>query len=224
MPSGAFDDTRPDICRVVLLLKGYRKVQATLHDGAVVVFRREGGSDGEGTAVSVLTLQAPPEARKAYEKGVVASSHKKWPAAATELQRAVEIYPQHAPAWSELGDVLRQMSKMAEARAAWERAIQADSKYARAYVQLARLAVSERRMENAANLSERGIQTGFPEFPRVYYFNAVANLALGRLDIAEKRARKAADLDLAREMPQVEYILGAVLAAKGGRGDAMERI
>ena len=141
-----------------------------------------------------------------------------------ELQRAVEICPEHAPAWSELGEALRQMAKTAEARAAWERAIQADPKYARAYVQLARLAVSEKRMEDAANLSERGIQTGFAEFPRIYYFNAVANLALGRLDISEKSARKAVDLDLAHETPQVEYVLGAVLAAKGDRSGATEHM
>ncbi len=221
---GDIDDARKDICEVVLLVKGYQRVHATLHDGALIVFKREGGTDGEGTAVSLATLRAPPEAVKAYEKGVLASSRKKWPAAAKAFQRAVEIWPKHAPAWSELGDALRQMSKTVEARAAWEHAIEADPKYAPAYLQVARLAVSEGRMEDAANISERGIQTGFARFPRIYYFNAVANLGLGRLDVAEKSARKAADLDVAHGTPQIEYILGAVLAAKGDRSGAMEHM
>jgi len=49
------------------------------------------------------------------------------------------------------------------------------------------------------------------EWPSLFFYNAVANYNLGRLDDAERSATRAAGLDF----PRAHYVLGRVLAAKG---------
>ncbi len=46
------------------------------------------------------------------------------------------------------------------------------------------------------------------------YYNAVANLQLGKLDIAEKSAREAAKMDGAYRNPKINYVLGMILVKK----------
>jgi Flp pilus assembly protein TadD len=58
----------------------------------------------------------------------------------------------------------------------------------------------------------------------VYFYNAVANFAAGRLEPAEKSARKALELDPAHMFPKCENLLGTVLAAKGDRQGASEHM
>ena len=51
------------------------------------------------------------------------------------------------------------------------------------------------------------------DFPRAYYFNAIANSNLNDLDAAEKSAREAVKLDIAAN-PRGGYVLGTILARK----------
>jgi tetratricopeptide (TPR) repeat protein len=212
-----------DVCQAVFLIKGYGKIAATLHDGAVIVVKRN-GDQSEGSSVSLATLQAPPEARKAWEKGMKALEDKKWTPAEKELRRAVTIYPEYASAWSALGEALGELSRPAEARDAWERAIQADPNYVKPYVLLAQLAIREGRMEDAAGITDRALKTSYTQSAPVYFYNAVANLELGRLEPAERSARKAVELDPALLFPNAERLLGTVLAAKGDRQGAVEHL
>ena len=138
-----------DVCQAVFLIKCYGKITVTLHDGAVIMVQHNGDEDEEAT-VSLTALQAPPEAQKAWEKGIKALENKKWTQAEKELRRAVTIYPEYASAWSALGEALGELSRPAEARDAWGRAIQADPNYVKPYVLLAQLAIREGRMEDAA--------------------------------------------------------------------------
>jgi tetratricopeptide (TPR) repeat protein len=60
------------------------------------------------------------------------------------------------------------------------------------------------------------------EFPGIYYYDAVANYQLKRLDAAEKIAREAIDLDKSHDFPHTEAILAGVLADKGDLRGAVE--
>jgi len=53
--------------------------------------------------ISSVSLNAPKDAKKSYEKGRDLLKKKKVPEAQKELEKAVEIYPQYATAWFELG-------------------------------------------------------------------------------------------------------------------------
>lgn len=216
------DPLSVDVCPIHIRLEGYRPTDTTLRQDAVIVLKRIG--PGQGSSVSMATLQAPAQARKAYENGVAAMLRKKWDLAREEFERAVAIYPKYAPAWSDLGEVLIEQSKSREARAAWERSIEAEPKYLRPYQQLAKLALDEGRDEDALRIADRGVALNPVEFPGIYYYDAVANYNLKHLDAAEKLARQAIKLDFPREIPLAESLLGSVLAAKGDRPGAIEHL
>ena len=211
---------RSDSCPVTIQLSGYRKNQAILRNGAVIVMKRPGSY--ANPTVSLTTLAAPEDARKAFEKGVAAMVGKKWAAAQKEFERAAAAYPEHAPAWGALGEVLVEQSQPQPARQAFERAVKADSKFAPAWAQLARLAAGEGRLQDALAASERALQLDATGFPGVYVSQAMADLGLQRLAAAEKSARRAVELDTFHEIPLAEHVLGSVLAAKGDREGAIQ--
>jgi len=214
--SRRFDDK----CEVTILLKGYRKVTATLRDGAVILLKQIG--DPEGSTISMTALHVPKDAAKAHDKGIGALGDGKLAAAQKAFERAVELYPDYAQAWSDLGEVLEQQAKPREAIEACEHALKAEPKYIRPYLQLIRIAVSEKRMEDAAALGERALQLNPVEFPGIYYFDALANYELKHPDIAEKTARRTIDLDKTHEFPAAEEVLGKVLADKGDTRGALD--
>jgi regulator of sirC expression with transglutaminase-like and TPR domain len=52
----------------------------------------------------------------------------------------------------------------------------------------------------------------------------VANLNLHHLDVAEKSARRAVELDANHEIPRAENLLGTLLAARGDRQGAIQHL
>jgi Flp pilus assembly protein TadD len=217
-----YDPNTADHCPVTIRLTGYRTTDAVLRDGATIILKRLG--DHEGSTVAITSLKAPEDARKAYEKGVAALTRNKFSEARKSLERAVELYPEYAQAWSDLGEVRRQEGKLTEARDAYERASQVDPKYIRPYVQLARLALAEGRNQEALGLAERGLALRPVAVPAIYYYHAVASYNLKQYDVAGKSASQAIESDQAREIPRAEYLLGLALAAKGDRAGALQHM
>ncbi len=218
--SRPYDPSTADVCEVSIQMKGYRPMNATLRNDATIVLKRVGLH--EGSTVSATSLNAPEPARKAYGKGVNAMTEEKWAAAQKNFEKAVEIDPDYAQAWSALGEVLRDQSKATEARTAMEKAVQADPKYIKPYIQLAQLDLQEKRTEDAAAIAGKAVAMNPQEFPELYFFNAVANYNLKHFDVAEVSARRATDLDKDHEVPRAEVLLATVLIAKGDRAGALE--
>jgi tetratricopeptide (TPR) repeat protein len=79
-------------------------------------------------------------------------------------------------------------------------------------------------MEDAVGITDRAMKVKYTQSLPLYFYNAVANLALGRLEPAEQSTRKAVDLDPAHLFPKAEDLLGTVLAAKGDRQGAVEHL
>ncbi len=211
---------RSDWCPVTIQLAGYRRNKAVLRHGAVIVMRRPGSY--ANPTVSLATLQAPEDAKRAFQKGVGAMSGKKWATAQEEFERAVAAYPDYPPAWSALGEVLVEQARPEPARQAFERAARSDPKFAAAWAQLARLAADQGRMQDALDAADRALRLDPTGFPSVYVAQAMADHALKRLDAAEKSARRAIDLDTFHEIPCAERVLGSVLEAAGDRAGAVE--
>jgi Flp pilus assembly protein TadD len=220
--SRPFDPSTMDACEVTIRAEGFKPMVATLREQGTVVLKRAG--DHEGSTISRTAIEAPPEARKAYEKGVADLARKKWAAAQKEFQHAVDVYPDYAPAWTDLGDALLQESQPQQARDAWEHARKVDPKYMRPYLQLARLDLQEKHPQDAAQVTDEGLKVNSREFPGLWFINAVANFNLGHLDVAENGARKTIDLDSAHEIPRAEDLLGSILAVKGDRAGAIQHL
>ncbi|HTC89584.1 MAG TPA: tetratricopeptide repeat protein [Bryobacteraceae bacterium] len=218
--SRAYDPATADMCSVTIRLKGYRTTQATLRNDSTVVLKRVGLH--EGSTVSASALNAPEPAKKIYGKGVNAMTDEKWAVAQKDFEKAVEIYPDYAAAWSDLGEVLQKQAKAADARAAWEKAVQADPKYIKPYIQLMMLDLAEKRPEDAVTIGGRAVAMNPLEFPELYFYFAAANYNLKHFDVAEVNAKRATELDNAHEIPRAELLLASTLIARGDRAGALQ--
>ena len=170
----------------------------------------------ESATISVKTLAAPKDAKKAYEKALKELGKKKVNLAKTskELEKAVKIYPEFAAAWHLLGEVHLELQDHTAARQAFEQAMVVDAQYANPYIALAMLEVEQGRWEEAAQFSGQALELD-SQLVRAHYFHALANSSLGRLDVAEESVLQVQKSSLAKNYPLSHYILGWIMAQKG---------
>lgn len=206
-------------CELTASLSGFRLARVSLSStrgigqfGGEILITLHRLAEDEGVTVSMTELKAPAGARKAEEKGAEAMRKRNWQEARTHLSKAVGIYPEYASAWHELGLVLQQLGLDAEARAAWNRAVAADSKFLQPYVQLAAAAVRAEQWREAADIAGRAIALKPVEYPVVYFYHSAALYRLGSRELAEKSAREAIRLDPNHQVPRAEFLLGVMLA------------
>jgi hypothetical protein len=75
----------------------------------------------------------------------------------------------------------QKQSKPTEARAAWEKAVQADPKYIKPYIQLTMLDLEEKRRRMRSRLPAKAVAMNPLEFPELYFYYAAANYNLKHL-------------------------------------------
>lgn len=205
-------------CEIRASLAGFRSEPVHLAgrraldnpDLGTIVLRRL--ANVEGSTISITSLQAPKDAKKAYEKGRQALKKKKVEDAEKELRKAVTLYPKYAAAWYELGMAQEAKKLPEEARKAYAESLAADSKFVKPYLQLALLAANEGKWQDVADTTDRLIRLDPYDFPQAYLFNSVANYNLGKLDVAEKSALEAQKLDTQHRFPKVNHLLGVIMA------------
>ncbi len=178
-----------------------------------IVLSRMG--DAKGSITSATSAQAPKDAQKAYDRGVAAVKAGKPDDAQKELRKAVEIYPRFAAAWFELGQLYERRSHAPEAKDAYNQAIAADGNYVGPYEKLYQLAYKANSWQETADISAKLLALNPYEYADAYYFNAVANLQLGKLDAAEKSAREAVKIKGPKADVRSHYTLGVILGQKG---------
>jgi tetratricopeptide (TPR) repeat protein len=178
----------------------------------------------EGTSVSATAINAPKDARKAWEKGSQLL-HKNKPAdAEKELQRAVDLYPKYANAWLDLGRARLQQKATDPAREAFLKAIEADPKLVDPYVELGELAANQQNWPDATKYLDRALQLDPVDYPRLWFEDAVADYNMKNYDRAEKNAREALRLAPQFRDPRANQLLGLILINKrdyAGAGAAL---
>jgi len=213
-------NTRLDNCDLRAVLSGFRSDRVSLggrrllddpNVGTIVLHRL---ANVEGSAVSMTSLQAPKAARQAYQRALQDLRKNKLPEAGKELRNAVDIYPNYAAAWYELGRVQVQSQDLEQARSSFAKAMAADTKFVSPYAQLAELEANAENWAGLAEITSRLIKLDAVDYPMAYFYNATANLNLGRIDEAEKSAREGAKLDAPHRFPRLEQVLAMVLARK----------
>jgi tetratricopeptide (TPR) repeat protein len=223
---------RPTVVRLVDLTVS----AGTVDVGAMVVER---STKVGGNTLSATPYRAPKEARKAYEKGMAAAKSGNLAQARKDYEKAVEMYPKYISAWYELGVVLQQEKDKDGARAAYKRACAIDTKFLPPYLSLAMMAYSERNWTEVLELTGHILDldplghtkvTGYVvdldplNSAEAYFYNAVANYELGRMDEAEKSAVKAEHVDLMTHYPQLHLLLAEIYAQKNNYGAAIEEV
>jgi len=224
----SLSDLRLATCELRALLAGYRSDTVNINarhllddpDVGTIVLHRL--ANVAGTVISVTSLAAPNDARRAYEKGLIARRKHKLPEAAKDFQKAVDIYPKYAVAWYDLGRIQEQDRNIAGARTSYEKALAADARFMSPYVQLAEMAAQDRNWTELADTTDRLLKLDPVDYPAAYFDNAVANLNLGRIGEAEKSARAGEKLDTSHRYPKLAQVLSRILERKGDYAGAAE--
>ncbi len=196
-------------------------------DVGVIVVRR--ATKVEGTTISATPYKAPTDARKAYEKGLDAERRGKLADAQKYFDTAVQLYPSFTNAWFQLGRVFQKEKQNDAAREAYTHATTIDTKYLPPYLFLAEMAFE------AANWTEvlkftghlldldplnQGEVTAYVmdldplNYAEAYFYNALANYNLNKIEAAEKSALKAEHFDLRTHFPQLHLLLAEIFARK----------
>jgi tetratricopeptide (TPR) repeat protein len=205
-------------CEIRASLPGYRSTIVQLAGrrmldnpdiGTLVLTRM---AKVEGFTISMTTMNAPKDAKKSYEKGMNELKKKKPEKAMPHLEKALEMYPQYAVAWFAKGQALEGMKKLDEAVAAYDKAIEADSKFLSPYLRLATIAASGNQWEKAEQYSATTIRMNPVDFPFAYYLNALSNLQLQNFTKAEESAKEALKMDPGHRMARLDYFLALILA------------
>ena len=189
--------------------------------GAIILHRL---GNVEGTTISLTSLKAPKDAKKAFEKGRDLVRKKKPEKAQKELEKAVGLYPEYAAAWYELGRAMEMQNNAESAKNAYSKALAADAKFVSPYLQLADMAAREGKWQEVADTTERVVKLNPMSFPVAHFYNAVANYNLKNLDAAENSAREALKLDTQHRFPKIDHVLGVILAQKGNFTAAAEHM
>jgi tetratricopeptide (TPR) repeat protein len=179
--------------------------------GSIVLHRLAGV---EGSSISVTSMLAPKDAKKAYEHGLQSLLKNKPNDAAKDFEKAVALYPKYADAWVNLGKVRLEQRAIEPARAALLKAMEADPKLVAPYIELGLLAAKDANWQESAKYLDRAVALDPVDFPQAWYTDAVANYNLKQYDAAEKSAREAVKLDPRHANPRSDYLLGLVLAEK----------
>jgi tetratricopeptide (TPR) repeat protein len=178
----------------------------------------------EGYTFSITTARASKDARKAYEKGIDGVKKQRWAEAERDFSKAVQVYPEYAIAWFELGRVYHQQKKFDEAKHAYHQAVQIDSKFISPYAQLITLNANQQKWADVEKDFSQLLRLNPYVGADLYFYGAVANYNLKKVDVAERHAREAAKLDTDHKIPKINHLLGVILAEKRDYGAARENI
>jgi hypothetical protein len=205
--------------------------------GKIVVDRV---SKVQGTTLNAAPYNAPPNARKAYEKGLDAEKNGKLASARESYEKAVALYPKYARAWFHLGAVLEKDNQKSAAFAAYTRSTAVDSRFLPPYLSLSVLACQSENWTEAIALTDHilSLATLKPasagayviDFDPVnlgeaYFYNAFANFKLNRMDVAEKNALQAENhADLRNRFPQVHLLLADIFYRRNNYLGAIEEM
>ena len=183
----------------------------------------------EGMTLSAIPYKAPKDARKAYEKGLQAQKDGKLADAHKYFETAVKIYPSFAFAWFQLGTVLRTEDQKDEARNAYTQATTIDAKFLPPYLSLASMAYEIGNWHEVLTLTGHILDLD-PlnhiavanyvldldplNYVDAYFYDAMANFKLDKIEEAEKSGLKAEHLDLRTRFPQLHLLLAEIFVRK----------
>jgi hypothetical protein len=197
-----------------------RDVLAHPNIGTITLKRESGAA---GTALSTTTATAPKSAMKSFEKARSEWLNNKPDRAQRDLQRAVEISPQFAETWYQLGKIQEKV----KSPAAWEsfsKAVAADPKFALPYEHMAPMSAQAEKWTEVIDETNRALELNPRGALDLWYYNALGNYHLKSLDMAETSANKSLAMDPLHVQPDTEQLLAVVLVAKNDLPSALQHL
>jgi tetratricopeptide (TPR) repeat protein len=222
-------ETKYEGCIVRGTLAGFRSGEKTIKvsnfrdqpDLGTITLSPEGR--GGGSEASLTTKAAPAPAMKAYEKARGDWLEQNNSGAQKNLQKAVQIYPEFAEAWLQLGR-LRADGDRQGARDAFAKALASDPNFVLPYEQLAVLAAQEQKWQETLEHTGKALALDPAGTPLLWYYDALAKFQLGNIDGAQKSAQKSLDIDPRHSVANTEQLLAIALVRKGDYAAALAHL
>jgi tetratricopeptide (TPR) repeat protein len=95
------------------------------------------------STISASDLRVPENASKEFDKATQLIAKEQWQKAIERLNKALALYPAYAQAYNNLGVIYARLGDSDNERAALQKAIEVDSHFAPAFVNLARMEMKE---------------------------------------------------------------------------------
>jgi tetratricopeptide (TPR) repeat protein len=178
-------------------------------------------SRAAGDTVSLQQLQhkVPPAARKAFDKGVLAAHKGKEAEAETFFRKAVEVDPEFADAFNELGAAEVSLGKLPEAAGNFQKAVDLAPEHRLALPNLSIVLAKMKHFQEAGKVARRALKV-MPANPTLRFILA-ASLIEGHGDAGEALANlRQADA----EIPKAHLLEARLLAEAGRRADAVNQV
>lgn len=195
--------------------------------GTIVLHPLSVSDAGERSTISIVTLSAPPNAKKAFEKGQQQARKKKWREACDYFRQALTIYPRYAVAWLALGRAQLQANTLPEAEQSLQQAAKQKDDHSTAIAantELMKMALAQKNWQLLAGTTDQIAELSPDLSPKVWFFNSVAKFNLGNVTGAERSAQRGLALDAGHSVPQLEYLCGVILARESNYVQAIEHI
>lgn len=216
-------------CTVSASLSGFRSDTLTVTErnlrddpelGSVWLHLANGRASG--TALSATSAAAPKKAERLFEKAHAAMLEQNPKRAQNALEEAVRIYPEFADAWYQLGKLL--MASSQNAQEAFSKAVAADPQFVPPYEELAQLEAQLQKWKEAAENTSNAVRLEPSGTARLWYFDALANYQLSKLEAAKASAIKSLDMDPRHYIPNTEQLLAVILAQEGDYDGALNHL
>jgi tetratricopeptide (TPR) repeat protein len=216
-------------CTVEAALPGFNSSTLTIAnrnlldnpDIGTITLTREPGS--AGAAVSTTSASAPKEAAKAFEKARGELLEQKPDRARKDIEKAVQIDPQYAEAWYQLGK-MQEASSPQDAVNSFSKAVAADPKFILPYEHLVPAAAQAGKWQEVADDTARELELNPRGTVQIWYYHALANYKLNKKVVAESSAAKALSMDPLHTQPNTEQLIAVILAGKGDYAGALEHL
>jgi tetratricopeptide (TPR) repeat protein len=172
-------------------------------------------------------------------KGLDAEKNGKLADARKYFETALQLYPKYVDAWFQLGTVLRKQNQKDAARAAYTHALTIDTRFLPPYLSLASMACEGENWTevlyftghildldplNYADVTGYILDLDPLNYAEAYFYNAVANYKLNKIEAAEKSALKAERMGLRARFPQLHLLLAEIFVRKNNLATAISEM
>jgi len=212
-------------CTVAANLAGFTSTTLTIVNRTLLDTTNIGTIElkSEAPLQSAASSAVPKDAVKAFEKARAEWLDNKPDRAQKDLEKAVQISPQFAEAWYQLGK-LQEAANQPGAFDSYSKAVAADPQFARAYDHLAALAAVGGKWNELVDYSNHSLELNPRGTPQTFYYSALGNYNLKKKDVAETNALKALSMDPLHTQPNIEQLIAVILADKGDYAGALQHL
>ena len=173
-----------------------------------------------GGLVSASELNVPSKAKSELDKGMEAFGKGDYKKAAEKLEKAIEIYPDYARAWNNLGVVHMKENDKAAAKQAFDKSIAVDDKFVPGYLNLGRLSMLEKNATATENYLSKALSIDPNNIETLALFSK-EELLTGQYEKALAHARRVHTLPH-DHLAEVHLIAGEALLHEGHSSEAVK--